>query len=278
MKLGYVCTNYNNSHFTVDAVRSLVASSDGSHELRIVVVDNLSTPEHRTTLRALVAEFSCVDLVLNDENVGYFPGLNCGIRHMRSSYPDFQYLIIGNNDLVFAPSFCTQVDESRSLLDSHAVVSPDIITLDGDHQNPHVIRTISKMREFVYDLYYSNYRLAQLILWLARKSKRLTDRSDELYYKKAQFIYQGHGSCYLIGPKFFSHFDELWAPTFLMGEEYFLSKQLSDSGMQVYYNPTIQVTHCWHGSLQSIPSRKLWQIAREAHLVYRKYINPFKKL
>lgn len=276
MKLGYVCTNFNNSHFTVDAVRTLAASLEDRHELRAVVVDNLSTPEHRETLNALAAEFPFVDLMFNDENLGYFPGLNCGIRHMRAYYPDFKYLVIGNNDLVFAPGFCTQVEEHLGLLDSHAVVSPDIVTLDGEHQNPHVIRTISKTREFVYDLYYSSYRLAQLILWLARKSKRITDRSDELHYENAQYIFQGHGSCYLIGPKFFAHFDELWAPTFLMGEEYFLSKQLSDCSLQVYYSPTVQVTHCCHGSLQSIPSRKIWELAREAHLVYRRYINPFK--
>jgi GT2 family glycosyltransferase len=275
MKLGYVCTNFNNSHVTVDAVRSLVASAGELHELRIVVVDNLSNAEQRDALKRLAQEFSCVDLILNEENVGYFPGLNCGIRHMRATYPDTQHLVIGNNDLVFAPGFCAQVDAQRSLLDTHAVVSPDIVTLDGEHQNPHVIRTISKKRELVYDLYYSDYHLAQLILWAARISKRFTDRSDELSYREAQHIYQGHGSCYLIGPKFFANFEELWAPTFLMGEEYFLSKQLSDRGMQVFYSPTIQVTHCCHGSLRSVPSRKLWHLAKQAHVEYRKYVKIF---
>ncbi|EKD97397.1 MAG: glycosyl transferase family 2 [uncultured bacterium] len=79
----------------------------------------------------------------------------------------------------------------------------------------------------------------------------------------------------MIGPKFFQHFGELWAPTFLMGEEYFLSKQLSDQGMQTYYTPEIRLTHCCHGSLHSVPSRKLWQLAREAHKVYRRYVKVF---
>jgi GT2 family glycosyltransferase len=146
------------------------------------------------------------------------------------------------------------------------------VTLDGEHQNPHVVKKISKSREVVYDLYYSNYLLARLILWMARATRSLTDREDERQYRTAQPIYQGHGSCYLIGPKFFEHFQELWAPTFLMGEEFFLSKQLSDKGMKTWYTPAIQVTHCCHGALGSLPSKKLWQFARDAHRVYRRYV------
>lgn len=278
MNLGYICTNFNNSQFTVEAVRSLFASAGELHRLRVVVVDNLSDAEHRDTLKKLAEEFPGVDLLLNDENVGYFPGLNYGIRHMRAKYPEIQHLVIGNNDLVFAPEFCAQVDAQRSLLDIHAVVSPDIVTLDGEHQNPHVIQKISKTREFVYDLYYSNYVLAQLILWAARISKRLTDRADELEHREAQQIYQGHGSCYLIGPKFFANFGELWAPTFLMGEEYFLSKQLSDKGMSVYYSPTVQITHCCHGSIKSVPSRKIWDLGRESHKTYRYHTRKYNSL
>ncbi len=276
MKLGYICTNFNNSGFTVDAVRSLVASAGTDHALHVVVVDNQSAPEHVQTLHDLAAEFpAVVDLLLNDQNVGYFPGLNCGIHRMRERYPEVQHFVIGNNDLLFPTEFCASVKHNLSVLDQHAVVSPDIMTLDGEHQNPHVIRTVSKTRELVYDLYYSNYLLAQTILWLARVSRLATDRRDEQQHHAAQPIYQGHGSCYLIGPKFFDHFHELWAPTFLMGEEFFLSKQLSDQGMQTWYDPAIKVTHCYHGSLRSLPSRRLWQLACEAHKVYRRYVKVF---
>lgn len=272
MKLGYVCTNFNNSHFTVDAVRSLVASARDRHHLQIVVVDNLSTDAHRATLIELSKEFSCVEVLLNEANVGYFRGLNCGIRHLRNKYPDYEALVVGNNDLLFATGFCDQVEANTDLLDAHAVISPDIVTLDGEHQNPHVISSISKWREVVYDLYYSSYLLAQCILWLAKVSRRFTDRSDESNHSVAQHIYQGHGSCYLIGRKFFQHFDEFWAPTFLMGEEYFLSKQLSDQGLKVFYSPSVQVTHCCHGSLQTVHSKRIWELARDAHSVYRKHV------
>jgi GT2 family glycosyltransferase len=278
MKLGFICTNFNNSKFTLDAVRSLIASAGDLHQLRVVVVDNLSSPEQRKILIRIANEFPCVDLLLNDENVGYFSGLNCGLRHMREHYSDVQHLIIGNNDLLFALDFCAQLDAHSSLLDQHAVVSPDIVTLDGEHQNPHVIRAISKGREFVYDLYYLNYRLAQLILWSAKISKRFTDRTDEVSHYESQKIYQGHGSCYLIGPMFLANFPELWAPTFLMGEEYFLSKQLADKNMSVFYTPSIKVTHCCHGSLRSIPSKKIWSLGREAHRIYRSHTDKYNCL
>ena len=273
MKLGYVCTNFNNSHFTVDAIRSLAASAGSMHDFYAVVVDNQSAFEQVEILRNLAAEFpDSVDLQLNDQNLGYFSGLNCGIRHMREHHPEVQHLVIGNNDLLFPVDFCTALERNLSVLNQHAVVSPDIVTLDGQHQNPHVIRTISKARELVYDLYFANYLLAQVILWVARVSRSVTARRDHRQHHIAQAIYQGHGSCYLIGPKFFQHFQELWAPTFLMSEEYFLSKQLSDLGMQTWYEPAISLTHCYHGSLNSVPSRKRWQIAREAHKVYRRYV------
>ncbi len=272
MKLGYICTNFNNSHFTKDAVRSLIESASDQHQVHVVVVDNQSSSEQRDVLQIIAEEYPCVELLLNNENVGYFPGLNCGIRHMREHHPEVKHFVIGNNDLIFPSDFCDKVQKQIKLLGVHPVVSPDIITLDGVSQNPHVIKSISKMREIVYDMYYSNYLLAQVILWVARISRFFSDRRDELQHHTARPIYQGHGSCYLIGPKFFQYFEELWAPTFLMGEEYFLSKQLSDKGMQTYYDPTIKLTHCCHGSLSSIPSRKLWQFAREAHKEYRKYV------
>ncbi len=273
MKIGYVCTNYNNSEFTVDAVRSLTAG--GGHEYAVAVVDNCSDNASVKKLKTLAAEHSQVRLVLNPENVGYFRGLNVGIKALRATHPDLEWVIIGNNDLVFPMDFGDKLSSVSGRLQPYAVVSPDIVTVDGEHQNPHVISKISKIREIFYDLYYANYYVALLIQKAAMLLPSLSERSDEEHWRISQPIYQGHGSCYLLGPRFFEQFDELWAPTFLMSEEYFLSKQLSDVGQKVYYEPAIRVVHHWHASLAALPSRKRWALAREAHLEYRKYVKVF---
>jgi GT2 family glycosyltransferase len=273
MKIGYVCTNYNNSACTREAVCSLLR--DGGVEYRIVVVDNDSDAKNVDALKSVASEFDHVELLLNKENVGYFEGLNLGIRHLRASQPDIQIIVVGNNDLVFPTDFADSIRRNVFLFEKYAVVSPDIITLDGVHQNPHVIRKIGKFREFIFNLYYANYYVAIAIRKLAKLTRSFTDRQDETQHDVAQEIYQGYGACYVLGPVFFRHFEELWAPTFLMHEEYFLSKQLSDKGLSVYYEPSIKVRHSCRGAMATITGRKAWEAARAAHKIYRQHVRVF---
>jgi GT2 family glycosyltransferase len=273
MNIGFVCTNYNNSKYTREAVSSLLR--DGPDEYRIVVVDNNSDRKDVEALRSIASECQHVELILNKENVGYFKGLNVGIRHLRSSQPDIKIMIVGNNDLVFQSGFTESVRRKVSLFEKYAVVSPDIVTLDGVHQNPHVISKISKFREFVYSLYYANYYLALAIRQLAKLTRSFTERRDQTHHEIAQEIYSGLGACYLLGPLFFRHFQELWAPTFLMHEEYFLRKQLSDKGLRIYYEPSIKVLHYFNAAVGALEAKKAWHAAREAHKVYRQYVKVF---
>lgn len=275
MKLGYVCTNYNNSEFTILAVDSLMRNI--GHEIEIVVVDNASRRDEVLKLRPLAEKYATLQVIESAVNAGYFRGLNQGLAALRQRRPDIDWVIAGNNDLEFPEDFCSTVERCKGSLEVHSVISPDIVTLDGEHQNPHVISSISTVREIFYDLYYSNYYLGLLIYKSAKMFPRLSERSDEEQWQTPRSIYQGHGSCYLLGPRFFKQFRELWAPTFMMSEEYFLSKQLKDVGEQVYYDPRIRVTHHWHGSLDNIPSRRRWEMARDAHREYRKYVKVFSR-
>jgi GT2 family glycosyltransferase len=274
MKITYVCTNYNNSHFTVAAVASL--AKNVGHDLRVYVVDNASRPEELEKLQALAQSNPIVRVIANRDNVGYFAGLNIGIAAARRDDPQADWMVVGNNDLEFPDDFCSCVEMKSSEYRAHSVISPDVVTLDGEHQNPHVINGISAVREIFYDLYYSNYWLSRIIYRTAKLFPRVTRRGDEDHWKTAQAIQQGHGSVYLLAPRFFERFKALWAPTFMMSEEYFLSHQLKEVGEQVWYSPGIRVTHHWHGSLQTLPSRSRWNMAREAHREYRKYVKIFK--
>jgi GT2 family glycosyltransferase len=274
MKLGFVFTNFNNSSFTRLAVVSIMSVTD-TKSASIVIVDNCSARSDVDELLKLKLDFPVIDLILNNENIGYFRGLNQGIKLLREAPSMPTYIVVGNNDLEFPENFSDSLQAKADVLNRYAVVSPDLITLDGVHQNPHVERRISKLREFIWDIYFMNYGLARAILFFARLTRRFTERKDYERHHIAQSIYQGYGACYILGPKFFENFEELWAPTFLMGEEVFLSIQLSRKGLSVFYEPSICVRHHDHATLDKVPGRKLWQISRDAHRVYRRYVKVF---
>lgn len=275
MKLAYVCTNYNNSSFTLAAVDSLMCNTD--HDIEVFVVDNASTEDEVRKLRPLSEKFPSVHVIESRDNTGYFGGLNVGLTALRQKRPDIEWAVVGNNDLEFPADFCDLLQDNAQALQAHSVISPDVVTLDGEHQNPHVISNISVIREVFYDIYYANYHLGRLIHKVAKMFPRFSERSDEEQWQVAQPIYQGHGSCYLLGPRFFRQFKEFWAPTFMMSEEFFLSKQLKEVGEQVWYEPKIRVIHHWHGALEQLPSRRRWEMARDAHREYRKYVKVFNR-
>lgn len=272
--LGFVFTNYNSSQFTVEAVESInLKLTEG--KVRIVIVDNSSSAEQVQILSEIDKKYDNVDLILSDENAGYFRGLNKGIKFLKKEYPDVQFMMIGNNDLIFPHDFYQSILGKIELFDKYPVLSPKVVTIDGEYQNPHVINKISKFRELMYDLYYMNYSFAFLIKKIARLTRSFSDRRDETQHMIPQEIYQGHGSCYILGPLFFQNYEELWAPTFLMGEEFYLSIQLRKINMNVFYEPSISVLHQCHSSLKQVPSKKIWEYGKEAHREYRKYVKTF---
>ena len=274
MKIGFAFTNYNNSDLSETLVKSVVPMLE-SGRARIVFVDNASRPAEVEKMRLIEKAYPGVDVVYNPENSGYFKGLNLGIRSLRAESSAFDLIVVGNNDLEFPADFAQRLADAHEVMEKFPVVCPDLVGLDGEHQNPHVARPITPLRRLVWRLYFSNYLVAQLISAASGLSRRLTQRTDFRLHQEAGPIIEGYGACYVLTPVFFRYYEELWAPTFLMGEEFFLSKQIQQIGQQIYYEPSIVVQHLDHATTGEVPSRKMWEISRDSHRVYREYLNRY---
>lgn len=275
MKIGFTFTNYNNSRLSIQAVQS-IAAYHGDCEYEIVLVDNASSEEERSILAAPNVLPPRCRVLWNECNVGYFEGLNMGIIALQDCSSDYDAIVVGNNDLVFESDFFEGMKRRKETFVNQSVVSPDITTLDDAHQNPHVISGVSRFREIIWDLYFTSFRLSQLIGWVARLTRSLIGRKDHHAYSHEGPIYQGYGACYILTPRFFQHYGLLWSPGFVMGEEFYLARQLAAHGEQMYYVPDIPVRHHDHATVAKLPSRSLWEMTRQYHRIYRFFVSPYR--
>jgi GT2 family glycosyltransferase len=276
MKVGFVCTNYNNSSFTREAIASLRAGSRWV-DTQVVIVDNRSQEADVAALREMTEGVPNVTLILNPDNVGYFPGLNVGIHHLRRTHPEIDHIVVGNNDLVFPPDFIERVQGAQDLFDRWAVIAPDLVTIDGVHQNPHVLYPFTRLRWLIWELYYLSYPSAFLMLKVAQALGGMAVRAerapDSDLFKTPGPLLMGIGACYLLGPLFFRHFGGLCAPTFLMMEEAFLAEQLDTIDQRQYYDPRFQILHHEHATVDHLPGRRIWEESRVGYRMYRRYLS-----
>lgn len=273
MKYVFICTNYNNSHYTEGAVDTLIA---GEHPpALIVVVDNDSSKEQQDELRWMVGGKPGVDLVFSEKNVGYFAGLNIGLHRALRLVPDADAYIVGNNDLEFPSDFGTQVARRSDTIAERMVVAPNILTITNIRQNPHAIRPVSRFRGLVLDGYATSFTMARLLTWVAKLTHKATRRRDIDQHHTEGFIFMGLGACYILSRRFIERVGELPAEVFLMHEEFFLSRRISEEGEAVYYIPQIVVRHHDHGSVGAVSSRLIWGYWRDSHRLYRRYTPRF---
>lgn len=270
MKFGLCVVNYNNFKHCISMIDSILNAESFSG--KVIIVDNNSSANDYQQLKSYSKELDFLKIIKLNRNIGYFRALNVGLIFLSKEY-NYDFYIIGNNDLIFPKDFFLKIQKKGNFFKDKFVISPDIITDDGCHQNPHVINKITKKREFVYDLYYSNFYLSRLIFYAASLFSKYTMRGDELSFRKEMYIYQGYGACYIITEKFMSTYHLLPQDTFLMYEEFFLAKLLNDDGNKIYYYPDISVIHNAHATTKCLPSKSKWLLAKESHKLYRKYIH-----
>jgi GT2 family glycosyltransferase len=270
----FVCTNYNNSHFTRDFVFSIVSAEyfDNSRH-KIVVVDNSDNESEYENLKLILEIYPFVVVIRPEVNLGYFRGLNEGIKFIRKMFPEINNILIGNNDLKIKSDFFRSLEHIVDLLDKYPVIAPDIITLDGIHQNPHVKDKVSWFKLLILDVYYSNYNLGKFMFSINKIIFRFFRKSDVDHQFEGEIL-QGYGACYILSRVFFDNFAILDAPTFLMGEEAFLSLQIKKIGYYPYYTNKIKISHIDHATVSKVDSYLFWKISSESHRIYRE-LTPF---
>lgn len=270
----FVTVNYNNSEHTEKYINSILALDFYDAEsVKIIVVDNKSDTTDVRELEVICAGLPGVQLVKNEENLGYFPALNKGIDLMGVEEDvDSRYAIVGNNDMVFRRDFLKEL-RKVSFDDKTFVLSPRIIACDGYCQNPYHINRIGRLKRLAYKVYYSNYYFAKLMTLIASNYRVKKEKGNfRMKYDKQMEIYMGHGSCYVLTNNFFKHFSFLDDRVFLWGEEALLTGQIKSKNGIILFTPSLSITHNRSSSTNRLPSKEKYEIMRRSYRIYSRYL------
>lgn len=266
MKAAFICVNFNNSKVTIDYILN-IQEIKKKYNIKIIIVDNASQESDINFLENYIVELDDKDIILlkSDSNLGYFKGLNLGVSwSLLNGYS--QYQIVGNNDLEFFPDFLTTL-EKLELKEQELILAPDVITVGGIHENPHVIHKMSFLRKFKYEIYFSNYYLAKLITKFFS-----AERKAKAFDPERKYIHMGIGALYVLTPNFFRHFDKLWDDVFLYGEEAILAGQISSVNGKILYEPLLKCNHNESATTSKMGSKFKYKIIQKSYKSYKKYL------
>jgi GT2 family glycosyltransferase len=262
----FVAVNFNNADYTIEYVNSILALDNFQLPIQIIIVDNGSEIKDQDKLKSQLNGVSQVKLIFANENLGYFKGLNVGLAQIVNRKDSL--VLIGNNDLTFSKDFITRLLEVK-VNKNVMVLAPDVVTINGFHQNPLCMNRMSKLRKYGLRFYYTNYYYGRAMYHAIQFLKRNVNPNKKLEVE--QYIYMGIGACYILTPNFFSKFDKLKEDVFLWSEEALLAGQIAEAGGKMLYCPNLIVHHAENTSVKKIPSRKTYEMARESFLKTFKY-------
>lgn len=261
--------NYNNSQISINCCESILDQTNNNH-IDIIIVDNGSVEKEQILLRNYAIKYDNIYIVETNANVGYFPGIKIGQKYAYNLMPTYDFMLIANNDLIYLPNFFSDLC-SRSYEDDVMIISPDIIRMDGIHQNPLSIKPYYKgLRKIEYDIFFSNWYVQLFALYILKLLNGKKSEKNRIGFNKEQYIYVGFGACFILTKKFIDVIKYVDDSSFLMGEETLLTLQVQKYCGKVLYMPSLKVRHMDSATFKSMPSRFAYENMRKAFNLYKR--------
>jgi len=220
----YIVLHYRTLQLTIDCVCSLRSNFPDSH---IVIVDNGSGDGSGDTLVSMYQQCDMVDVVLSKENLGFARGNNLGFDFaVRTYHPD--YAVVMNNDVMISQPDFENTISSYMTENKIDVCGPDILTPDGDHQNPLMLKPFGSFR-IIKQMLIDMLRLLALRLGVMESRILGTyNNVSQSYHKQTVEVSDVrdcivHGACVVFSRKYSDKVPYAFVPvTFLYGEEMIL--------------------------------------------------------
>jgi len=249
--------------FSNECIESILKNIKYSN-YNIIVVDNNSTNDSYIRLREKYDKIKNVYFIKNDDNLGFAKGNNVGYRFAKYKL-NSDFIILLNNDTIIEQENFIDIVINKFEKTKFYVLGPDIMTLDGNHQNPQRERLVGRDELKKSILYYKIYLilnymgLEEIVHKVYKNLKCLISNNKENNYKiyNSNFIeeqenVQLHGSCLIFSPLYVKKFIGLYEKTFMFMEEDILYYTLLQEKFKSLYSPEIKIIHKEDGSTNYI--------------------------
>lgn len=246
MKIVFVILHYLAIDETYKSVDSIEKKID-TDMYKIVIVDNASPDKSGALLKEHYKNDDHVEVLLNQENLGFARGNNVGFRCAEKTWNP-SYIVLMNNDVYLLDDDFLEKVEKEYKRSQFAVLGPMVLSADGRCDiNPIRTNAMSK-QEVEHDI--QAYKIKSVVYKyhlekiknIYRKIKPLKKKKKKEFIKRYEYV-QLHGCFMLFSRKYIEKFNGLDDRTFLYREEAILMKHLTENGLNSVYLPDIHVFH-----------------------------------
>lgn len=234
-KIALVCVDYKSEDETKRFINNVLGMSQ---HVSVILVCNSGSAQFSNYLdnkRVHIYDF--------ETNLGYMQGAQQALKLFFTDNYIPEWVILSNTDIEFISSDFFERLKNDERHDS--IVAPDIITIDGVHQNPFLVGRCSKAKlrflNFVYT-YTFVFVMYSLLSFLKKKlARKIKDHELE-----SGLIYAPHGAFVVFGRKYFELGNDLMHPCFLYGEELLIAERARVSGISILFDSSYKILHREH--------------------------------
>lgn len=183
-------------------------------------------------------------------NLGYMQGASNGLKAYLESNELPDWVILSNTDIMF-PDISIFERLSNDARDN-LIIAPDIISSDGVHQNPFLVRRLAK-NKLKFLVAINSSAIASLMYNFLAKIKSKIKVAYDKSVSSPLDIYAPHGAFIIIASSYFSRGGSLDHPTFLYGEELILAERAARIDIKISYDKSYKIIHAEHVATGKMP-------------------------
>ena len=245
MKVVFVILHYITIDDTTQCIESILENVEYNN-YSIVIVDNGSKNNTGNELKEQYRDNKKVNIIINDENVGFAKGNNIGFRYAKNQL-NADFIILLNNDTVI-----TQHEFIINLIESYKknnfyICGPNIVSrVDKSKQNP--------IKKEFYSIKDVKKRIIKLYLLKILSIFNIDEKGQKLYFKikKRKVIdksvdkdkdFKLHGCCLVFSKLYINKYEGLYDETFMYGEEDILKYISERDSLKMIYEKSINIVY-----------------------------------